>query len=270
MKQQRNQLAKVVRTLPSISLSGLKGRANLMDRRDNKYILTTDEVVRFLNHIAPQYKILEIDGARQFHYLSTYYDTPHFKTHRDHNKGRRRRIKVRHRHYVDSGLHYFEIKLKGFRQLTQKFRLPIDPKQLKEGGISGELGHFFRETLTEEYGEAYGDEWFSTLHPSISVGYHRITLVARHDHKRITLDNGIYFIDEADPERRRVPLNPRYWIVEVKSTTGRTPLDRWLIRRGRRPVSACSKYGMGITLLKQPHKNSRFRQTLRRHFNYDL
>lgn len=261
-------LQNVIKSFTSITLLGLQSRAALMDRRDNKYVLTTQEVIDLLERAKESFYLLEIDGLRQFHYLSTYYDSPDFQTHQDHNQGRRRRIKVRHRHYIDSGLHYFEVKLKGFRKLTQKVRTPLEPEKLPSAALSPRLEVFLKETLTEHYGEEFALDWLAKLRPSISVGYHRLTLVSKRDNKRITLDNGIYFLDESLPKEAQTPhyLNNKRWIIEVKSSLGRTAVDRWLARHRRRPVSACSKYGMGISLLKTPEENNRFRKTLRRHF----
>lgn len=261
-------LKEILQRFEPISLEKLKSRAALMDRRDNKYILSTNEVIRFFNRAESDFYILEIDSKRQFHYLSTYYDSPNLGTHQDHNQGRRRRIKLRHRHYIDSRLHYFEIKLKGFRNLTHKFRTPLIPEKLPATGLNPRLKDFIFDTLAHHYDPDFAKEWVSHISPSISVGYHRITLVSKKDNKRITLDNGIYFIDESLPKSQKSShyLHNNRWIVEVKSATGRTALDRWLLSNRRRPVSACSKYGMGISLLKTPEENNRFRKTLRRYF----
>lgn len=264
-------LEQAIDSFTPISLNALKERAELMERRDNKYVLTTEQVLAFLEHAKPKFDVLEIDGLRQFHYLSHYYDSSELTTHADHNKGRRRRVKIRHRHYVDSSDHFFEIKLKGRRKLTQKYRISFNPQDLGSNGLNSELIDYYCTTL-ENY---YGDEnernwWLDNLIPSISVGYHRITLVSKTEDSRITMDNGIYFIDskETSPatKKSKTYLNNDKWVIEVKSPSGRTDIDRWLFQNKSRPVSLCSKYAMGINLLKLASVNNRFSMVLRRHF----
>ena len=263
-------LEKLLKGFNPISLEALKNKAELMDRRDNKYVLSNEQIHAFLIHTQSDFDMLEIDGLRQFHYLSHYYDSAELRTHLDHNQGRRRRIKIRHRHYVDSGRHYFEVKLKGQRKLTQKFRTLFNPTELNSDGLNAELTDFYFNILAEHYDDELAHSWLNQLVPSISVGYDRITLVAKKGDKRITLDNCIYFADQDMQEDAKLLLNNNKWIVEVKSSTGRTKLDRWLFRNINRPVSMCSKYGMGITLLKMQQRNTRFNPILRRHFQSHL
>lgn len=263
-------LEQLIQGFNPICLDALKSKAELMDRRDNKYVLSNEQTRAFLSHTQPEFDMLEIDGLRQFHYLSHYYDSAELRTHLDHNQDRRRRIKIRHRHYVDSGRHYFEIKLKGQRKLTQKFRILFNPAELNTEGLNTELTDFYFNTLAAHYGADFAKNWLNQLTPSISVGYHRITLVAKSGDERITLDNRIYFTDKSAQANTKHLLNNDKWIVEVKSPTGRTALDRWLLRNISRPAALCSKYGMGITLLKLQQRNTRFNPTLRRYFQPNI
>ena len=269
-QNQATPLEQLIQGFNPISLKALKNKAELMARRDNKYVLDSEQILTFLSHAQTEFDILEIDGLNQFHYLSHYYDSAQLRTHLDHNQGRRRRIKIRHRNYMDSGLHYFEIKLKGRRNLTQKFRVSFNPAELDEQGLTPELTHFYLNILTEHYGADFAQSWLNQLIPSISVGYYRITLVAKTGDMRITIDNRIYFHQAArqssSQANSKLALNNDKWIIEVKSSTGRTELDRWMFQNLSRAVSLCSKYGMGISLLKLPHRNTRFTPTLRRHF----
>lgn len=249
-----------------IQLDDLKTSSELMDRWDNKYLLTTEQVCSLFQHCLTDFQVLEINQLRQFHYLSHYYDTPDFRTYLDHNQGRRRRIKIRHRNYVESGRHFFEVKLKGLRKITNKYRIAFDPSQLNAQGLNPQLVDYYRSTLAEHYGGDYGANWLSHLEPSISVGYYRATLVAKAGSGRITLDNGLYFFDDTT----QTQLNKDRWIVEVKSATKRTAVDLWLASQGIRPTVACSKYGMGISLLKAPKRNTKFHVPLRKHFTSAL
>lgn len=194
-------LSNLLQNFNPISLVQLNNKAELMTRRDNKYVLTNEQIKKLLSYTQSQFDVLEIGGLRQFHYLSKYFDSEELHTHQAHNKGRRRRIKIRHRHYVDSDRHYFEIKLKGFRNLTQKLRVPFNPSDVGENGLNNELLSFCKATVTDHY----TIDWLFTsndLTPSISVGYDRITLVSKSDDKRITIDNKIYFIDESTKQQK--------------------------------------------------------------------
>ncbi|NLV96892.1 MAG: polyphosphate polymerase domain-containing protein [Desulfovibrionales bacterium] len=244
-----------------ISLESLKSKAELLQRRDNKYVLTTKDIILFLQAAQESYDILEINTIRQFTYYSQYFDSQDLHTHQDHNKGRRRRIKIRHRNYVDTNRHYFEVKVKGLRKMTQKYRLRIQPSDLfLDGALHPKLQDFCQKTLHEHNYHIWPHGFF----PSIIVHYNRLTLVAKDSNERITVDNGIAFsVTNTD---QQYYLNDDRWVVEVKSFTGRTNMDRWMLRHGHRPMSKCSKYCMGINLLKRPGVNNRFSPVLRRYF----
>jgi len=78
------------------------------------------------------------------------------------------------------------------------------------------------------------------------VLYERITLVAKEGYQRITIDNRICYSEAT----QTLPLNDDRWVVKVKSKTGLTHEDRWMFRHRHRPVKLCSKYSMGINLMK--------------------
>lgn len=232
-----------------------------MDRHVNKYVLGPDAINRFLEYTQTSFDILEINGLRQFAYASYYFDSEQLHTFKEHNQGRRRRFKVRHRCYIDTDKHYFEIKLKGFRNITNKVRIDTKPENiLTAGELSTEMQSFCQKVLLE-YG--YPD-WPHKYLPSIGVHYQRMTLSSKNTNERITIDNGIAFSssDSTTPHH----LNDKRWVVEIKSATGRTAADLWLLKNKHRAVSKCSKYGMGITLLK--NINSRFRPVMKKEFGY--
>lgn len=257
------QLQEIVFRFYPISLKDLKTKAELLHRRDNKYVLSTDKIFLFLQAAQIDFDILEINNFRQFSYYSQYFDSQEFHTHQDHNKGRRKRIKVRYRSYINSDLHFFEVKMKGFRKLTQKYRLSIKPHELLlNGKLHPKLQNFCHNTLKKnDY-----NIWKHCFIPSINVYYKRITLVAKGGSERITIDNRVAFSDI--DQSQLLYLNNERWIVEIKSSTGRTAMDRWMLRSGQRPLAKCSKYGMGINLIKRKGVNNRFSPVLRRFFNY--
>jgi len=58
------------------------------------------------------FHILEIGGAKIFSYDNIYMDTKELDFYTAHNNGDLDRIKMRTRHYIESGLSYFEFKQK--------------------------------------------------------------------------------------------------------------------------------------------------------------
>lgn len=97
-----------------------------------------------------------------------------------------------------------------------------------------------------------------------------MALVSKTEDCRITMDNGIYFMGSKvtlpTNKKSKIYLNNDKWIIEVKFSSGRTNIDCWFFQNKSRPISLCSKYAMGINLLKLARVNNRFSEVLRRHF----
>lgn len=249
-----------LQTFNAISLAELKQRAKLMRRTDNKYVLGQEQLLHFLEAHQHSFDVLCIDGDKVFQYSSAYLDSPEYDTFLDHNKGRRRRFKIRFRHYHETQLYFFEIKIKGFRNETIKHRVATDVSAYEAQILPDYLLQFANDKLQKHYG-------FSLNYPlqhSVRVDYQRITLVAKEGAERITIDNNIVFFGRDGQEA----LSKDCYVIEVKSALGRSDVDKWLRRHHEHPVKRCSKYCMGVNLLKFPHRNSRFKPILRREFNH--
>lgn len=240
-----------------VGLDELNGKAALLERTDNKYVLNKQQLVELLNYTKNDFDALMIDGCYKFRYRSVYFDSELLCTFKHHNQGRRNRIKVRRRHYLECDLHYFEVKLKGLRNRTHKYRFPIS----REVALSSTLSPDEIVFLQRKYSKYYKREWPSMLVKSIAVDYQRVTLVARAGGERLTIDQNIQFVTEDQV----VSLPMEYRILEVKSDSGYSEVDRWLIGKGIRPVARCSKYSMGISLLKYP-RNNKFNPVLKYKF----
>jgi|SRR5690625_582852 len=243
-----------------ISLKALDERARLMRRTDNKYVLDQEQLQQFLIEQLPYYDILCIDGLRQFHYVSAYLDSPQFDTFLDHNQGRRQRFKIRFRYYRETQQYFFEIKLKGFRGETLKYRVATNEQAYQAQVLPDDLYQFANTKIQQHYGRTLT---FPLKH-SIRVTYQRITLVDKQGGERITIDNQIQFF--GTQAKQSLPAD--HYVIEVKSALGRSPVDRWLRQQQKHPVQRCSKYCMGLNLLKFPQKNTRFRPVLKRYFHY--
>ena len=102
----------LLQTFSAISLSQLNTQASLMNRIESKYLLHEHQLGQLLKDLQQDFKILEIAGKKMFSYDNIYMDTQELDCYHAHNNGDSDRIKMRTRHYLDSGLSYFEFKQK--------------------------------------------------------------------------------------------------------------------------------------------------------------
>ncbi len=249
-------LADLVDGFAPVSLAEINGRAELQRRIDRKYVVSRATLARLLPALAGSYAVLEIDGARLFNYRTVYFDSDSLLTYRAHMQRRRRRFKCRSRHYVESGLHLFEVKLKGTRGETVKKRLPATPEQ---HGIFAEPGRTF---LHESLRSHYGTELDAELRPTLHMRYRRVTLVCLDEAERLTIDVDLRY---AGDDGVVAAMTPESVILESKSAHGRGAADRLLRGFDVRPVD-CSKYCLGIALTRSDVRGNDFLWLARRHF----
>ncbi|EKF19408.1 polyphosphate polymerase domain-containing protein [Nitratireductor pacificus] len=236
-----------------LSLDELNGKAAMLERLDNKYIVPADRLRPALNAFSDFFDVLEIDGIRAFTYATRYYDDDGLRSYYDHHQGRRKRCKVRVRDYIDSGLSYLEVKLKSKRQITVKKRL-----KLREPGAGLDLsGEAFIDTC---HREIYDSPFDRPLVPVIGMRYRRITLVAKEGGERMTIDTELSF--DAGGVSRRV--RPDISIVETKSARGNGIADAILRGLHVHPTKRCSKYCVGMAATGQVARHNRFLPALRR------
>lgn len=240
-----------------ISLQELQDTAALRTRVDRKYVVDWSTLARVLRAVGETHQSLQIEGQRTFRYESVYFDSPELAAFRAHMQQRRRRYKVRSRHYVDSGLQTFEVKLKGRRGETIKHQLPYDDHDLTQVTARA------REFLTDRLGEAYPRLEVPELAPVLSNRYQRMTLAAGGE--RMTVDFDLHY---ADADSDVVGLDPGHVIIESKCERGLGAADRELRRLGVRPVT-CSKYCVGVGLLRDDVKVNDLRWLLSRYFAWD-
>lgn len=107
-----------------VSLAELNRRAPLLDRAERKYLASSALIDQVMGELRHSFDVLAIDGQTVFTYDTVYYDTDCLLAYRDQVQGKRRRLKIRSRHYVESDLYFFEVKLKGARGRTIKERMP--------------------------------------------------------------------------------------------------------------------------------------------------
>jgi VTC domain len=242
-----------------ISLEELNRRAPLLDRQENKYVVPAATWSAMANRLVDDFDLLAIEGVVSFTYETTYYDTGDLLTYRHHAQSRRRRFKVRSRHYVDSGECFFEIKLKAAQGRTVKERLPSAPHM--QGAIDPAAIEFVRGHVRSAYGAAFD----APLVPALTMRYQRLTFVGRGAEERVTIDSSLTF---STPAGNTASAPPDVVIVEVKSPTGRGAADAAFREVGVRSMS-CSKYCVGLNLVGDDVRYNPFKSVLTHHFGWE-
>lgn len=247
------KIAKSLSHFAPLSLEDLNAKAAMLERLDNKYILSAAQFRPALEQFSELFDVLEIDGKRAFTYATRYFDNEGHQTYYAHHQGRRKRCKVRVREYVDAGFSYLEVKLKDKRAVTVKKRLkvPTDLLQLDRTCLD------FVETC---HNDLYGEPFGLPLEPVISMQYQRITLVAKEGGERMTIDTRLGF--QAEGASRDVGAD--MFVIETKSARGNGIADKILRSLHLHPTKRCSKYCIGMAALGQVRRHNRFLPALRR------
>lgn len=241
-----------------IGLDDLVAEAELLTRVDRKYLVTAEDAVRVFAGLAPSTRVLEVAGDRASRYGTMYFDTPDLLSYRLAALGRRRRFKLRTRHYVDTDAAFLEMKTRGARGTTVKERIaqPADAV----------------DRLTPE-GRAYAAEAVRALgleerladdlDPVLHTAYRRTTLLLP-EGARATVDTDLRWRDAWGGTMTR----PDLVIVETKSPARASSLDRMLWRAGIRPVSI-SKFATGLAAMRPDLPANKWSRVLRTHFDAD-
>lgn len=239
----------------SISLQETNRLAKMLSRIDTKYVVDLAQFRSLLDSIRDRFAVLEIDGRNVFSYASCYYDDD-FGCYFEHHQARRQRVKVRTREYVDCGLKFFEIKLKGLRGRTNKHRMECDTLLMPK--IEG--AHL--AMLNRIYSQQFQKLMPFDLRPALIVHYRRCTLVALKGGERVTIDFGLRF-DVPGGSDNPIRIGNDFIIVETKSAAGRGIADGALKRLRIRTASKCSKYCIGLNLTGEVTRNNNFLHTIK-------
>lgn len=237
-----------------IGLEALNAKAAMLERLDQKYVVRAPALKAMLPVLAQRFDVLEIDGRRAFTYDTCYFDDPERRSYHDHHQGRRQRMKVRVRRYVEAGLCFVEVKLKDRRGSTVKKRMPYDPDKF------GLLDDAALAHVRHSWEALYGRPFERPLEPALHMRYRRVTLVAREGGERLTIDTGIRFFGGGD-ERG---TDDDVFILETKSAHGHGVADAILRHHHQHPTNGCSKYCVGMSVTGAVQKFNRFRPALRK------
>ncbi len=238
----------------SISLDALNVKAAMLERQDNKYVLSSQVLHDVLHKLTDAFDVLEIDKRRLFTYDTCYFDDTDKRHYFDHHQGRRQRMKVRVRRYVDSRLCYVEVKLKDKRGMTVKRRMNYDVARY------GQLDDLALNHIDSSHAQLYGRGYREPLAPVLDMSYQRVTLVAKAGGERMTIDSALQF----DALGRQVALDRQTLIVETKSAHGNGLADHILRGAHQHPTGGCSKYCVGMSLTGSVSQYNRFLPAMRR------
>ncbi len=243
--------------LQPIGLAELVERAALQTRVDRKYVVPLATVGDLITHLGSAARILEIDRQRSFRYESVYFDTPQLTSYLQTARRRRRRFKVRTRTYLDSSECWLEVKTRGARGATVKRRQPYAMHHRCELAPGR---RFVDEVLAQErfpVGELV------LLRPTLCTRYRRSTLFIPAAGIRVTIDTDLTWHDDS----RELSLDGLA-VIETKSSSAASDVDRLLWRAGHRPARI-SKYATGLAALRPQLPATPWKRTLRRHFAAD-
>lgn len=240
-------------TLAPVALDELVAEASLLTRIDRKYVVPAARLDDVLTALHPATRVLEMDGRRAFAYESVYFDTPDLLSFRMAAQPRRRRFKVRTRSYLDSGSAFLELKTRGARGATVKerdayelaLRAELTPDARDEvGGALSSIG--------------IAPDRAHELDATLTTRYRRTTFLAPDRAARATVDTALSW---TQPDGSGFTL-PDIAIVETKSGSSASALDRLLWRAGHRP-STVSKYATGLAALHPELPRNRWARLLR-------
>lgn len=239
----------MIDTIKATSLAEVNAAASMMHRVDRKYILSAKQFHRVLASLGSSLRVLEIDGKRTFSYQSEYFDTADLVSYCDAAYHRRRRFKIRVRCYCDCDTSWIEVKTPGDRGITRKDRIPV-PKGIN---VEETCESFAQEILPQRVGLNLE----ASLLPTLTTCYDRSTFLMPGNEGRVTLDR--YLLMRTTKESAYLPSQV---VLETKSATGRTWVDRQLWSMGMRPMRM-SKYATGMALTHQGLPCNRWSKTMR-------
>jgi hypothetical protein len=228
--------------LTPVGLDALDAVAPLRRRFDTKYLLSRAALVELMDRLKSTHRVLEIEGLRAFEYRTTYFDTQELAAFRNHLQGRRRRLKIRVRQYVETDACFLELKLRDSRGRTLKHRLPY------QAGLRHSLNADSRAALERWVRDEYGRPAPWPLRPALDVVYRRTTLVALDRGERLTVDLDLRMGAPGAAARGR--LDADLAVVESKSAGGRALAAHALNAVGARRLETMSKYCLGIVLVR--------------------
>ena len=218
----------------------------LQDRVDTKFMFRETLLPAVLTDMLKDYRVLEVADHRYSNYETLYFDTDDFSLYRQHHNGKLNRFKFRSRKYVESNLHFFEVKFKSNKGRTVKDRIKHH-EIVKE--LQGTPKDFLVETSGHDPARYKAQIW---------VNYRRHTFVSKTTEERLTIDTNLTYIDSKNQKTYDGLV-----IAEVKQGSARdkSPFIT-LMKKYRVREKSISKYCLGVISLHPEIKKNRFKPTL--------
>ena len=141
-----------------------------------------------------------------------------------------------------------------------KQRMPYDATRHGQDTLDDVSTAFVRHCVEDTYGAQFAEH----LTAQLTIRHRRLTLVGKGGPERFTVDFDLEF---AGPCGADVWAPPETLVVEVKSPDGRGIGDRALRAAGARRA-ACSKYCVGLNLIRPGLRYNVFKHLLETHFGW--
>ena len=202
-------LFETLKNFDTISLDELNATMSLMERIEKKYMISLEDLGKLMKEFHNDYYILAIKGNSIFTYDNIYMDTDDFYFYNQHEEGKKARMKVRSREYVDSNLAFFECKQReGDLIRKSRYELPVEESK----ALTNTSAAFYQNICTSLNLE----HAHYNLQPTIRTHYKRVTLCSKKNDERITIDFDINVQDIMKEGMDRIPFGP-VAIIETKS-----------------------------------------------------
>ncbi len=232
----RENILQLLQKFRTFNLKELEA-ANLLERKDFKYLFPAKELPFILKEILPHYSILSINDCLYTDYLTHYFDTENFLFYTQHHNGLANRYKVRLRQYVQSAIFFYEVKFKNNKNWTSKEREKISSLDI-------DIANYASGITTEK------------LEKKLEVTYSRITLLSNDKTEKVTLDLNLGYANDT-----KSVAYPELCIAEVKSKTHHAFIFRQLLKNLGYRTQGLSKYCFGISNLYNHLKNNNFKKS---------
>lgn len=240
----------VLEQMEPIGLEDMKA-VRLMNRMDQKYMASVDQLDELLGRVAAGYYVQHIGGNPQAPYRTLYFDTDDLAMYTMHHNKKLNRQKLRVRTYRSTDTTFFEIKNKDNKGKTRKVRIPIDVTLFDRSLDVFEVSEFVNRKTPYPV---------SVLHACLENRFERITLVDKGMRERVTIDRGIAFHNRATGIDADVS---HLLVIEVKHEVGAPTSD---IEKALHEMHILprrmSKYCIGTALTDPIAKKNRFKEKL--------
>jgi hypothetical protein len=239
-----NDLNTILDKFPPISIQEMDS-VKLMNRSDTKFIFRRECLAGILEKLKDDYFVLEVNGIRNSRYETLYYDTLDFKLFHQHRCDKAMREKIRLRTYMESDLHFFEIKKKTNKGKTIKERI----KRSEQNEVLSDR--------TQEFLHNKSDNKGNDLVPKLWTHNSRITLVNKNLPERLTIDTDLFFKNE-----EKEKALPELVIAELKQEKKQKSVFTEIMRSQHIAEASISKYCFGVIFLYEGIRMNNFKPKL--------